>query len=118
MSNPLQITADPITMLMDYEVEAGRQHELISAITELVARHFAHVPGFISSTFHAAEDGRRVIGYSRWASLAQLQAATGPDNPATPHIIAALERCGGRRTAVMRFDAGRTVRAGASLVSA
>ena len=101
----------PFTILMDYEVEEGRQQEMIEGITELVARHIAPNPGFISASFHAVEGGRRVLNYAQWTSREAWQMATpgGLENPVAKAIIEVLTRCGGRRTAVDVLSVSRVV---------
>jgi hypothetical protein len=101
----------PFTILMDYEVEEGRQQEMIQGVTDLIARHIAPNPGFISASFHAVEGGRRVLNYAQWTSREAWQTATpgGPENPVTKAIVEVLTRCGGRRIAVDPIEVSRVV---------
>ena len=101
---------DPVTLLMVFEVEPGRQAEMIADVTAIVARTTAERPGFISASFHACEDGRRVINYAQYASRAAFEAASAPGNATTPLIIEVLNRCGGRRVSVDLFGPGQVVR--------
>jgi quinol monooxygenase YgiN len=56
------------TVLIEFEVDPGRQQALIDAIADQVERHFKSYSGFVSTSFHASDDGRRVVNYAKWLS--------------------------------------------------
>jgi hypothetical protein len=110
----------PFTILMEYEVEEGRQREMIEGVTDVIARHIAPNPGFISASFHAAEGGRRVLNYAQYVSREVWQSATpgGPENPVTAAIVEVITRCGGRRTAVDPIEVVRVVQGAGAMAAA
>jgi hypothetical protein len=110
----------PFTILMEYEVEAGRQREMIAGVTEIIARRLAPNPGFISASFHAVEGGTRVLNYAQYVSreVWQSLASGGPDNPMTAAIIEVITRCGGRRTSVEPIEVVRVVEGAGAMASA
>lgn len=64
---------DIFTQVVQFDIAADKQSALITAITGEVERWVRHLPGFISSTFHASHDGRRVINYAQWRDDAAFQ---------------------------------------------
>ncbi len=56
------------TVIVEWEVKPQHQQELIDSICDLIERHIKSAPGFVSASFHASEDGRRVINYAQWQS--------------------------------------------------
>lgn len=56
------------TVLVEFEVDPDHQKELIDGIADQVEQHFQSYAGFISASFHASHDGRRVINYAQWRS--------------------------------------------------
>ena len=103
------------TILMDFEVEPDQQQALIDGIAEQVELYFRHDPAFVSISFHASEDGLRVVNYAQWRSRqAWAWAPTGPDAPASAAIRAVLDRCGGRRVGLDFFSVAGVVEAAAA----
>ena len=110
----------PFTILMDYEVAEGRQREMIAGVTDIIARHIAPNPGFISASFHAVEGGVRVLNYAQYVSreVWESLSAGGPDNPVSAAIIEVITRCGGRRTAVEPIEVVRVVEGAGAMAAA
>lgn len=56
------------TVLIEFKVAPEQQQPLIDRLATLVETHIEYYPGFISASFHASEDGQRVINYAQWRS--------------------------------------------------
>ncbi|MCX8999851.1 antibiotic biosynthesis monooxygenase [Rhizobiaceae bacterium BDR2-2] len=65
-------TIDPeaknLTLVNVYEVESGRQAELVAALSEATESTIRHQPGFLSVSIHSSLDGKKVVNYAQWAS--------------------------------------------------
>ncbi|WP_328870935.1 antibiotic biosynthesis monooxygenase [Streptomyces sp. NBC_00287] len=59
-----------VTVINVFEVEPGKQDELVALLGEGLDKFFRHRPGFVSAHILAAKDGGRVVNYAQW---------TGPD---------------------------------------
>jgi quinol monooxygenase YgiN len=57
---------DTFTQIVRFDVEPEKQRALIDAIVGEVERWVCRKPGFVSSTFHASDDGRHVVNYAQW----------------------------------------------------
>jgi hypothetical protein len=56
------------TVIIEWEVNPKYQQELINGLSNQIETYFKDYDGFISSTFHASEDGKGVINYAQWIS--------------------------------------------------
>ncbi|MED4241007.1 antibiotic biosynthesis monooxygenase family protein [Priestia megaterium] len=56
------------TVIIEWEVNPKYQQELINGLSNQIETYFKGYDGFISSSFHASEDGKRVINYAQWIS--------------------------------------------------
>ena len=52
----------------EFEIDPPRQQEFVAALADKVEQHFKTYPGFISVSFHASDDGQRVVSYGQWRS--------------------------------------------------
>lgn len=70
-------------VLVELEVEPKQQQDFIDAIGEQIERHIKHFPGFVSASFHASEDGKRVYNYAQWRSREDYESflAIDPEEP-------------------------------------
>jgi len=70
-------------VLVELEVEPNQQQSFIDAIAEQVEQHIKSFPGFVSASFHASEDGKRVYNYAQWSSREAYESflATDPEEP-------------------------------------
>jgi heme-degrading monooxygenase HmoA len=66
-------------VISEFQIHPQRQRRFIEAIAEQVELHFRRYAGFISASFHASEDGERVISHGRWRSQRDWEAVF--DNP-------------------------------------
>jgi Antibiotic biosynthesis monooxygenase len=98
------------TAIIEWEVAAEQQQALIDGIAGEVERRFKSYAGFVSASFHASEDGRRVINYGQWRSKEDWSRARGPgDDEATAAIAEVISRCGARSVKVDTFRVARVV---------
>lgn len=59
----------PITTLINvFTVRPDRQHTLVDLLTRATDEVMQHVPGFVSASVHASDDGTRVVNYAQWQS--------------------------------------------------
>jgi quinol monooxygenase YgiN len=56
------------TVLIEFEVDPFQQQAFVDAIADQVEQHFKSYAGFVSASFHASEDGKRVVNYAQWHS--------------------------------------------------
>lgn len=65
---PLPQVAGDLIVMVTFDVEEGKQQELVDIVAPQIAAWVVDKPGYISSVFQNSLDGTRVINYSRWAS--------------------------------------------------
>jgi heme-degrading monooxygenase HmoA len=68
MTMPSIIENRFFTPIVEFHLAPEQQQAFIDEIADEVERHVKRYAGFISSSFHASEDGRRVINYAQWLS--------------------------------------------------
>lgn len=66
----------PFTVVVEFDVDPQVQQRLIEAVADQVGETFARADGFISASFHASFDGRRVVNYAQWESRMAWERAT------------------------------------------
>ena len=64
---PPEVEGDLI-VIVTFDVEEGKQQQVVDIIAPRIVEWVAKKPGYISSVFQRSLDGTRVINYSRWAS--------------------------------------------------
>jgi quinol monooxygenase YgiN len=100
-------------VLVEWKVDPQHQQELIDSIGDLVEKYIKSDPGFISASFHASEDGRRVINYAQWRSKADWsKSRASGDDEATIAVAAAISCCGAKTLKVETFRLDRVVENG------
>ena len=84
------------TPIIEFDVAPENQQALIDGIADEVERYFKSYVGFISASFHASEDGRRVINYAQWRSKEDWVASgrVNGDDEATAASLEVLKRYG------------------------
>ncbi|HXL73981.1 MAG TPA: antibiotic biosynthesis monooxygenase family protein [bacterium] len=60
-----------------FTVEPVHQQTVVDLLKEVTEKRVAHQPGFISSSLHKSQDGKRVIMYAQWRSLEDYRAMRG-----------------------------------------
>ncbi|PSB26285.1 antibiotic biosynthesis monooxygenase [Stenomitos frigidus ULC18] len=98
------------TVLVEWGVDSQYQQELIDAICDLIEQHIKSDIGFVSASFHASEDGRRVINYGQWHSKEDWSKFRSSGNDeATAAIAAVISRCGAKTLKVETFRVDRVI---------
>jgi antibiotic biosynthesis monooxygenase len=98
------------TAIIEWEVPPERQQALIDGVADEVEQHFKRYAGFVSASFRASEDGRRVIDYGQWHSKEDWSRARSPgDDEATAAIAEVIRRCGAKSVKVDTFRVARVV---------
>lgn len=82
---PIITENGPFTVVVEFDVDPQVQQRLIEAVADQVDETFARVDGFISASFHASFDGRRVVNYAQWESRMAWERATTLDAENTAH---------------------------------
>lgn len=69
------IQADgPHVVIVQFETEPDQIEALIEGIAAVVERSFRPDRRFVSASFHARADGRRMLNYAQWTSAADYDA--------------------------------------------
>ncbi|WP_250122685.1 antibiotic biosynthesis monooxygenase [Chroococcidiopsis sp. CCMEE 29] len=86
------------TVLVEFEVDPSQQYTFINEIAEQVEQHFKSYAGFVSASFHASDDGQRVVNYAQWQSKEAWQDSFhAPNrNEVQTSIDELISRCGAK----------------------
>ena len=77
-----------LTLINVFTVEPEKQEALIALLIEATEQTMKHMPGFVSANIHRSLDGKKVVNYAQWESMAAFEAMR--KNPeAIPHMQAA-----------------------------
>lgn len=77
-----------LTLVNVFTVQPEKQQALVALLIEATEQTMRHLPGFVSANIHRSLDGKKVVNYAQWESLAAFEAMR--KNPqATPHMQAA-----------------------------
>ncbi|MBD2099959.1 antibiotic biosynthesis monooxygenase [Leptolyngbya sp. FACHB-261] len=84
------------TPIIEFEVAPENQQAFIDAIADEVERYFKSYVGFISASFHASDDGQRVINYAQWRSKEDWTASgrVPHNDEASAAILEVIKRYG------------------------
>jgi hypothetical protein len=66
----------PFTVIVELDVDPATVETLIAEVADEFTRTFPGRDGFISASFHASVDGRRVVNYAPWTSREAWERAT------------------------------------------
>jgi quinol monooxygenase YgiN len=82
------------TPIIEFEVAPEQQQAFIDEIADEVERYFKRYAGFVSASFHASDDGRRVINYAQWLSKEDWTASgrTSNTDEASAAILKVIKR--------------------------
>jgi quinol monooxygenase YgiN len=76
--SPMEISIRPdrdvATLVNVFVVEPDHQDQLIQVLKEGTETLFRKQPGYIATSFHKSQDGRRVINYGQWRSPKDIEA--------------------------------------------
>ena len=77
-----------LTLINIFTVAPEKQHELVTLLVDATQKTMKHLPGFISANIHRSLDGKKVVNYAQWESMADFEAMR--KNPETAsHMQAA-----------------------------
>jgi quinol monooxygenase YgiN len=70
----VSLNREVVTLINVFSVEPDKQQDLIDLLREGTERWMSRIPGYLSASFHKSKDGRRVINYSQWRSVPDIEA--------------------------------------------
>jgi quinol monooxygenase YgiN len=101
------------TVLVEWGVDPSQQQAFVDAIADLVEQQIENDTGFVSASFHASEDGQRVINYAQWRSNEDWsRSRSSGDDEATTAMAEVISRCGAKTLTVEPFRVLRVVEHG------
>ncbi|HEX8530352.1 MAG TPA: antibiotic biosynthesis monooxygenase, partial [Cytophagales bacterium] len=62
-----------VTLVNVFTVEPSRQQALLHLLIKATEQVMNKLPGFISANLHASLDGKNVVNYAQWATVADFQ---------------------------------------------
>jgi quinol monooxygenase YgiN len=77
-----------ITLINVFSVEPEKQEKLVTLLIEATQQTVKNMPGFVSANIHRSLDGKKVVNYAQWESMAAFEAMRKNPN-AIPHMQAA-----------------------------
>jgi len=91
MSTTIAVTKEVTTLINVLTVEPENQKKLIELLRDSTEDVVSRLDGWISTSFIAAKDQRRVVIYSQWRDVASVEAMrSNPDMVAYFPKVAAL----------------------------
>jgi quinol monooxygenase YgiN len=63
-----------MTLINVFNVDPENQQKLVELLKEGTESLMSKMTGYISASFHISKDGRRVINYSQWRSIKDIEA--------------------------------------------
>jgi quinol monooxygenase YgiN len=95
--NQMKIIISPsrevVTLINVFAVEPEHQRDLIDLLKEGTEDWMSRMPGYVSASAHKSKDGRRVINYSQWRSVPDIEAMRqNPDVQPYLQRVAALAK--------------------------
>lgn len=87
------------TSIVEFEVGQEQQKAFIDSIAAVVELYLKQYRGFVSASFHASDDGRRVINYVQWLSEEDCIASgrTSDTKKASAAILELVKRYGAKQ---------------------
>lgn len=77
-----------LTLINVFTVAPEKQQELVTLLLNATQHTMRHLPGFISANIHRSLDGKRVVNYAQWESMADFESMRKSPE-AAPHMQAA-----------------------------
>jgi quinol monooxygenase YgiN len=77
-----------LTLINVFTVAPENQQKLVALLVEATEQTMRHLPGFVSANIHRSLDGKKVVNYAQWESMADFEAMQ-KDPKARPHMQAA-----------------------------
>jgi quinol monooxygenase YgiN len=63
-----------MTLINVFDVDPENQQKLVELLTEGTESLMSNMTGYISASVHISKDGRRVVNYSQWRSVKDIEA--------------------------------------------
>ena len=63
-----------MTLVNVFAVDTENQQRLVAVLKEGTEARMSKLAGYISASIHVSKDGRRVINYSQWKSVKDIEA--------------------------------------------
>src|SRR4026208_1981484 len=63
-----------LTLINVFSVEPEKQDQLVALLSVATDQTMQHLPGFISASIHRSIDGKKVVNYAQWESMAAFEA--------------------------------------------
>jgi quinol monooxygenase YgiN len=63
-----------VTLINTFTVAPENVDDLLDVLSRATQQTMRHMPGFISASFHVADDRRHVANYAQWRSKADFEA--------------------------------------------
>ncbi len=74
-----------LTLINVFTVAPEKQQALVTLLIDATEQTMKHLPGFVSANIHRSLDGKKVVNYAQWESMADFEAMR--KNPeAAPHM--------------------------------
>ena len=77
-----------LTLINVFTVEPAKQQALLTVLIEATEQTMRHMPGFVSANIHRSLDGKKVVNYAQWESMAAFEKMRQHPE-AIPHMQAA-----------------------------
>jgi quinol monooxygenase YgiN len=74
MEMTIRANSEVVTLINVFAVDPENQQKLVAALREGTEGLMSKLAGYISASIHVSKDGRRVINYSQWNSVKDIEA--------------------------------------------
>jgi quinol monooxygenase YgiN len=74
MEMTIRANSGVMTLINVFTVDPGNQQRLVAVLKEGTEALMSQRSGYISASVHVSKDGRRVINYSQWKSVKDIEA--------------------------------------------
>src|SRR5262249_57673037 len=74
MEMTIRANSGVMTLINVFAVDPENQQRLIAVLKEGTEALMSKLAGYISASIHVSKDGRRVINYSQWKSVKDIEA--------------------------------------------
>jgi len=74
MEMTIRANSGVMTLINVFAVDPENKQRLVAVLKEGTDALMSKRPGYISASIHVSKDGRRVINYSQWRSIKDIEA--------------------------------------------
>lgn len=64
----ITVDAPIVTLINTFTVAPDRQRQVVDLLNRTTEETMRHLPGFVTTSIHASNDGTRVVNYAQWQS--------------------------------------------------